>query len=307
MPMQMVSSSYHKPVLLNDCIKGLKINPNGIYVDATFGGGGHSKEILNHLTNGRLIAFDQDKDAVTNAIQDKRFVLVNQNFKFLKNNLRQLGIKLVDGILADLGVSSHQLDEAMRGFAAMKDGPLDMRMDQKAELDAFKVVNQYGEEDIARLLKTYGEVKNAVFLSKKIVEARKVSPISSTFQLRDIVINAAPAKKEMQYVSKVFQAIRIEVNGEMDSLEALLQQSVDLLKRGGRLVIISYHSLEDRMVKRFMRSGNFSGQIDKDLYGNDMKPFRLINTKVIKPDEKEIEENRRARSARLRIAERVNE
>ena len=303
----MASSDYHTPVLLNDCIKGLKIKPGGIYVDATFGGGGHSKEILNHLTNGKLIAFDQDKDAVTNAIQDEKFILVNQNFKFLRNNLKLHGFRKVDGILADLGVSSHQLNVATRGFAAMKDGPLDMRMDQQSDLDAYRVVNDYEEAELERVFRNYGEIRNATKLSRLIWEARSKEPISSTFQLKQIALKATSGKKEMQFVSRVFQAIRIEVNQELESLEKLLEQSVDLLNPKGRLVVIAYHSLEDRLVKHFMRSGNFTGIIEKDLFGNDIKPFRLVNRKVIKPTEKEIEQNTRARSARLRIAERVNE
>ena len=303
----MANRRYHTPVLLNDCINGLEIKPNGVYVDATFGGGGHSKEILNHLTEGKLIAFDQDKDAVTNAIQDEKFTLVNQNFKFLKNNLRLLGIRKVDGILADLGVSSHQLDMPERGFAAMKDGPLDMRMDQKSELDARLVVNEYEKQELIELFRKYGEIRNAGKLTQHILNARSEKTIDTTIELREIALKAAMGRKEMQYVSRVFQAIRIEVNQELESLEELLQQSVEVLSDQGRLVIISYHSLEDRMVKLFMRSGNFTGEINKDLFGKDVKPFRLINRKVIKPTEEEIEFNSRARSARLRIAERVNE
>lgn len=300
-----MSSGYHTPVLLKECIEGLKIDPNGIYVDVTFGGGGHSKEILKQLDGGRLIAFDQDEDAVKNAFDDERFVLVEQNFRFMKNNLRLMGVKQVDGILADLGVSSHQFDEGERGFSIRFDGELDMRMNNRSGKSAKDVVNGYEESELASMFWKYGEVKNSRLLSKRIVEARLKSSINTVFELKSVVEKCVNKKKENQYLAQVFQALRIEVNDEMKVLEEFLEQSSEILKQGGRLVVMSYHSLEDRLVKNFMRKGKFEGEEDKDLYGNIIRPLAPVNNKVIVPGEEEIKINSRARSAKLRIAEKL--
>lgn len=301
-----MSSEYHIPVMLQACIDGLAIKPDGIYVDVTFGGGGHSRGILNLLgPSGRLFAFDQDPDALENAIDDDRFRLVHQNFRFLKNNLRFAGVTQVDGILADLGISSHQIDEGSRGFSTRFDADLDMRMGKVGDLDAKKVVNEYSEEELHRIFGMYGEVINAKTLAKAIVTARLTEPILTINQLKSIAEKVAPKRKENKYYAQLFQALRIEVNRELEALEAFLQQSVEVLKPGGRLVVMSYHSLEDRLVKNFMQKGKFRGEVEKDFYGNEIKPFKVINRKVITASEDEIRENARARSAKLRVAEKI--
>ncbi|MFL5763498.1 MAG: 16S rRNA (cytosine(1402)-N(4))-methyltransferase RsmH [Bacteroidia bacterium] len=294
---------YHNPVLLKECIDGLNIDPAGIYVDVTFGGGGHSREIMKHLTTGRLYAFDQDEDAQKNAIDDPRFVLIKQNFRFLKNFLKMYNAIPVNGILADLGVSSHQFDEGERGFSTRFNAQLDMRMDQKSKLTAEEVINSYSEEDLKRVFKLYGEVDNAGRLAYIICHERKEKPIRTGDDLKAAIGKCVKRGRENQYYAQVFQALRIEVNKELDVLQELLTQSMEVLKPGGRLVVISYHSLEDRLVKNIMRSGKFEGEVEKDFYGNQLTPFIQITRKPIVPTEKENEENSRARSAKLRIAE----
>lgn len=294
---------YHNPVLLKECIDGLNINPEGVYVDVTFGGGGHSREILKQLTTGKLYAFDQDDDAVKNSIDDDRFVLIKQNFRYLKNFLKMYDTLPIDGLLADLGVSSHQFDEAERGFSIRFDAKLDMRMDQNAKQTAAEVLNTYSEEDLKRIFRLYGEVENAGYLASIIFHNRKDKQIVTVNDLKTMIVKCVKRGRENQYYAQVFQALRIEVNKELDVLQDLLMQSLEVLKPGGRLVVISYHSLEDRLVKNIMRSGKFEGDVEKDFYGNPLTPFTQITRKPIVPSEKENEENSRARSAKLRIAE----
>lgn len=294
---------YHNPVLLKECIDGLNINPKGIYVDVTFGGGGHSREILKHLTTGKLYAFDQDDDAVKNKIADERFVLIKQNFRYLKNFLKMHNALPIDGLLADLGVSSHQFDEASRGFSTRFEAKLDMRMDQNGKQTAADVLNNYSEEELKRIFKLYGEIENAGRLAYAIFHARKEKPLQTVTDLKKAMESCVKRGRENQYYAQVFQALRIEVNKELDVLQELLLQSLEVLKPGGRLVVISYHSLEDRLVKNMMRSGKFEGEVDKDFYGNKLTPFELITRKPIVPSAKENEENSRARSAKLRICE----
>lgn len=299
---------YHVPVMLQECMEALAINPNGIYVDVTFGGGGHSREILKRLgPTGRLIAFDQDPDAIHNSIDDERFILVHQNFRFLKNYLRLQGVKEVDGILGDLGVSSHQFDDAERGFSIRFDADLDMRMDQVSDLDARKVLNTYSEEELHRIFGMYGEVQNAKSLAKTIVTARLSKEINTVSELKEVIKRMVPKGKEHKYHAQVFQALRIEVNKELEALQEFLMQSISVLKEGGRLVIMSYHSLEDRLVKNFMLKGKFKGEVEKDFYGNEIKPLRVITRKAITASEEELQRNNRSRSAKLRIAEKVNQ
>lgn len=301
-----MSSKYHIPVMLQACMDGLAIKPDGVYVDVTFGGGGHSREILNLLRpSGRLFAFDQDPDALENVIDDDRFQLIHQNFRFLKNNLRFAGVTQVDGILADLGISSHQIDDGSRGFSTRFDANLDMRMAQVGDLDAKKIVNEYSEEELHRIFGMYGEIINAKTLARAVVTARLIEPILTISQLKSIAEKVAPKRKENRYYAQLFQALRIEVNRELEALEAFLQQSVEVLKPGGRLVVMSYHSLEDRLVKNFMQKGKFRGEVEKDFYGNEIKPFKVINRKVITASKDEIRENPRARSAKLRVAEKI--
>ena len=296
---------YHVPVMLNECMEAMAIRPDGVYVDVTFGGGGHSREILKRLgSNGRLIAFDQDPDAVKNTLDDPRFTLVHHNFRFLKNNLRLLGIQEVDGILADLGVSSHQFDSPERGFSIRYDADLDMRMDQVGELDAKKVLNTYSEAELHRIFGMYGEIQNARSLAARIVMERLNGPIETVAQLKEVIKRQVPKGKEHKYHAQVFQALRIEVNGELAALQDFLEQTVAVLKPGGRLVVMSYHSLEDRLVKNFMQKGKFRGEVEKDFYGNEIKPFRVISRKAVTARPDELEVNNRARSAKLRIAER---
>jgi len=296
---------YHNPVLLTETVDGLNIKPDGVYVDVTFGGGGHSKEILNRLgSNGRLIAFDQDKDALENIIDDPRFLLINRNFRYLKRFLRFHGIKEVDGVLGDFGVSSHQFDVAERGFSTRFEADLDMRMNQDAEFSAFDVINKYPEEKLRAVLFQYGELRASTGIARKIVEERKGSPIVSSEELKKALGRFLPAHREHKILAQVFQAIRIEVNQELEALKEFLIQSQEVLKEGGRLSLISYHSLEDRLVKRFMRNGLFEGEPEKDVFGRSEVPFKRIG-KFIIPTREEIKQNNRARSAKLRIAEKL--
>jgi 16S rRNA (cytosine1402-N4)-methyltransferase len=296
---------YHNPVLLKETVDGLNIHPDGVYVDVTFGGGGHSREMMSRLgVNGKLVAFDQDVDALNNAIEDDRFVLINENFRFIKRFLRFHGIKQVDGILADLGVSSHQFDVAERGFSTRFDSELDMRMNQKGELSAYHVINKYEEQDIARVLFQYGELKNARGMANVIVLARKDKDIKNSEQLKQVLTKFLPAHKSNKILAQIYQAIRIEVNQEMDVLKEFLEQSLEILKPGGRLSVISYHSLEDRLVKRFFRNGLFEGEPERDFFGNFEVPFKIIE-KLIVPTAAEISINNRARSAKLRVAEKI--
>ncbi len=302
------NQKYHIPVLLNECLEGLNISPEGIYIDVTFGGGGHSREIFKQLSpKGKLIAFDQDPDALTNTWEAENFTFISENFSYINNHLKIRGIQQVNGILADLGVSSHQFNEADRGFSFRYDANLDMRMDQSAEKTAETVINEYSEEELKRIFRSYGEINNAFRLVNEIIKNRLQKRIRTTRQLVKAIEPVAPRRKENKYFAQVFQAIRIEVNDEMKALENLLLQAEKLIRPGGRLVIISYHSLEDRLVKNFMKRGSLDGKINKDFYGNVLKPFTEINRKPIIPSEKEIEENSRARSAKLRIAERNGE
>ena len=294
---------YHNPVLLQASVDGLNIKPEGVYVDVTFGGGGHSREILNRLgPNGKLFAFDQDEDALANAFRDERFTLINENFRFIKRFLRFYGIKSVDGILADLGVSSHQFDVAERGFSTRFDADLDMRMSQKNDLNAFRVVNEYDDANLKRVFLDYGELKNAPALARTIIEAREYQPINTTDELKDILAKYLPEKVRNKVLAQIYQAIRIEVNQEMVVLKEFLEQSLEILNPGGRLSVISYHSLEDRLVKRYIKNGMFEGEPERDFFGNYSVPFKIIE-KLIVPDNAEIKINNRARSAKLRIAE----
>lgn len=298
-------SDYHVPVLLKESVDGLNISADGTYVDATFGGGGHSREILAQLTTGRLIVFDQDEDAGDNVPNDDRIEWVDQNFRFLKNNLRIRGVREVDGVLADLGVSSHQFNVPTRGFSFRFEAPLDMRMDQQGGQTAAKVLVEYEEEALADMFFKYGELRNSRAVAAAIVARRNNSPLESVQDLLEAVKPLTPSFKEHQFYAKLFQALRIEVNDEMGALREMLEQAVEVLKPGGRLVVISYHSLEDRLVKHFMKFGNFSGRPEKDFYGNLIRPLKMLGSKPVVPGEQEIELNNRARSARLRIAEKL--
>ncbi|GGI49292.1 ribosomal RNA small subunit methyltransferase H [Mucilaginibacter galii] len=296
-------SNYHNPVMLQECIEALDIKPDGTYVDVTFGGGGHSREIMKHLgKGGRLIAFDQDADAQRNAIEDDRFVFVDQNFRYLKNFCRLHGAIPVDGILADLGVSSHQFDEADRGFSIRFDAELDMRMNQASELTAKQVVNTYAEADLHRIFGIYGEIQNAKSLARTIATARLNGPLSTIADLKNAIAGLIPRGKENKYLAQVFQALRIEVNQELEALKEFLTQCAEVLGTEGRLVVMSYHSLEDRLVKNFIAKGKFSGEVEKDFYGNDQKPLTAVSRGAITATEDELLENNRARSAKLRIA-----
>jgi 16S rRNA (cytosine1402-N4)-methyltransferase len=295
--------SYHNAVLLKETVDGLDIKPDGVYVDVTFGGGGHSKEILKRLgPNGKLFAFDQDEDAVANAIDDGRFILINENFRYIKRFLRFHNIRSVDGILADLGVSSHQFDVAERGFSTRFEGELDMRMSQKNDLNAFTIVNNYDENNLKRIFWDYGELNNALAIANVIIEAREVETIKNTEQLKTVLSRFLPAHKGHKVLAQMYQAIRIEVNQEIEVLKEFLEQSLEILKPQGRLSILSYHSLEDRLVKRYFKNGLFEGEPEKDFFGNFSVPFKTIG-KLIIPSEAEIKMNNRARSAKLRIAE----
>lgn len=297
---------YHNPVLLHESIDGLHINPSGVYVDVTFGGGGHSREILKRLNSeGKLFAFDQDEDAWENEIQDNRFVLIKENFRFIKRFLRFHGIKQVDGILGDLGVSSHQFDVPERGFSTRFEATLDMRMSKQNDLDAYRVVNQYEEAELKRVFFDYGELKNAPALAKTIVSAREIKPIKTTEELKTVLAKFLPEKHKNKILAQIYQAIRIEVNQEMEVLKEFLEQTLELLKPHGRLSVISYHSLEDRLVKRFMKNGMFEGEPERDFFGNFSVPLKPIG-KMIIPSDEEIKINNRARSAKLRIAEKIS-
>lgn len=294
---------YHVPALLNESIDGLKVLPSGIYVDVTFGGGGHSREILNRLgDNGRLLGFDQDEDAVANIIPDNRFTFVRSNFRYLKNFLRYHGISQVDGVIADLGVSSHHFDDSVRGFSFRFSGDLDMRMNRGASLNAADILNDYQEDKLADVFYKWGELKNARRIASSVVEYRAKKKIEKTDDLLEIVSPFTRRDKEKKILAQTFQALRIEVNGEMDALTEMLMQSLDVLKPGGRFSVISYHSLEDRLVKNFFRTGNFEGNLVKDFFGNPLTPFEVINRKVIIPSDEEQKSNPRSRSAKLRIA-----
>ncbi|MCD9618482.1 MULTISPECIES: 16S rRNA (cytosine(1402)-N(4))-methyltransferase RsmH [Chryseobacterium] len=296
---------YHNPVLLKQSVDDLVTNPDGIYVDCTFGGGGHSREILSRLSDkGRLFSFDQDLDALKNTIDDPRFTLVNQNFRFLENSLLMYGVSQVDGVLADLGVSSHQFDEADRGFSTRSNAPLDMRMNVMQNLDAKRVINEYEEEELADLFYHYGELREARKLAREIVHHRKTKSIETTEDLKKL-FSYIPPHKVNKFYAQLFQAIRIEVNQELEVLKEMLVQAYNVLKPEGRLVVISYHSLEDRLVKRFLKNGMFEGEPERDIYGNYKKAFELVKSKAIIPDDKEIEENSRARSAKMRTGIKV--
>ncbi len=296
---------YHLPALLTESIAGLNLKPDGIYVDVTFGGGGHSRAILEHLTSGKLIAFDQDLDAATNIINDARLTFLNQNFRYLKNNLRYLGYDAIDGLIADLGVSFHQFDSQERGFSFRTDAELDMRMNPRAPLKASDILQTYEEEQLANLFYRYGELTNSRRLAAAIVKARAEKPVITVKDLTTALLGLVPAGQENKFYARLFQSLRIEVNHEMEALIEMLGQSLQLLKRGGRLVVITYHSLEDRLVKNFIRTGNFEGISEKDFFGNLVVPFRAVNHKVIVPSDDEVSKNSRARSARLRIAEKI--
>lgn len=301
-----MANNYHVPVMLRPCIDGLNIKPDGVYVDVTFGGGGHSKEILKHLgPKGKLIAFDQDPDAQANIPADDRFIFIDQNFGFLKNNLRLKGFRQVDGILADLGVSSHQFDVPQRGFSIRHNADLDMRMDQHRDLTAAEILNTYTEDKLHKIFGIYGEVKNAKSLARAIVTSRLEQPFTDIDSLKSAIAAYIPKGKENKYLAQVFQALRIEVNAEIQVLEDFLQQAAEVLKPGGHLVVMSYHSLEDRPVKNFMAKGKFQGEVEKDFFGNQQKPFNVITRKAIIATDEEIAQNNRARSAKLRIAEKI--
>ncbi|MDR1698611.1 MAG: 16S rRNA (cytosine(1402)-N(4))-methyltransferase RsmH [Prevotellaceae bacterium] len=299
-----MATPYHIPALLHPTVDGLNIKPDGIYVDVTFGGGGHAREILNRLgADGKLFGFDQDEDAMKNAIADSRFVFVRSNFRYLRNFLKYHGVEQVDGIIADLGVSFHHFDEEERGFSFRFDSDLDMRMNKRAKLSASVVLNTYSEEDLATVFYLYGEFHNSRRIASAIVKARHIQPIKSTGELIEILKVFFNKNKEKKDLARVFQALRIEVNSEMETLKQMLMQALAVLKPGGRLSVITYHSLEDRLVKNFIRTGNFEGKQEKDFYGNLLTPFIAVNNKVIMPSDEEIAENPRSRSAKLRIAE----
>jgi len=301
----MLQMEYHNPVLLTETVDGLNIQPNGVYVDVTFGGGGHSREILRKLgEQGKLLAFDQDTDALANAIEDPRFTLINENFRYLKRFLRFHGHKQVDGVLGDFGVSSHQFNVPDRGFSTRFESDLDMRMNQSDEFSAYHVINEYPEKHIRSVLFQYGELRSAAGMARVIVEAREQEPLKSSDQLKKVLSRFLPRNKENKILAQVYQAIRIEVNQELDALKEFLLQTQEVLKPGGRLSLISYHSLEDRLVKRYMRSGMFEGEPEKDVFGRVEVPFKPIGKFVI-PSEEEIKENNRARSAKLRVAQKV--
>ena len=297
--------AYHEAVLLSKSVQGLNIKPNGIYVDVTFGGGGHSREIIKNISRGQLFAFDQDTDANTNILKKENFKLLNTNFRNIKNFLRVEGINEIDGLLADLGVSSHQFDISERGFSTRFSGPLDMRMNLNSELDAKHIINNYSQQYLAKIFFEYGELRESRKIARTIVVARKEKQILTTNQLLDCIQHLTIERKRNQFFSRVFQAIRIEVNDEIQALKEMLNAATDLLKVGGRLSVISYHSLEDRLVKNLVKKGNVEGNLQRDFYGNPLKIFKEISKKVIVPSEQEIKTNPRARSAKLRIAEKI--
>ncbi len=296
---------YHIPVLLKESVGGLEIKSDGIYVDVTYGGGGHAAEILKKIKSGRLIAFDRDKEAIENKMNNERLTLVKQNFTEMKSWLLENGLDKIDGLIADLGISSDQIDKAERGFSIRHNSELDMRMDNAIGFTAKDVLNRYAEKDLIEIFRTYGEIINATSIAKALVKSRSDEEISNVAQLKSILIRFAKRGKENKFFAQVFQALRIEVNDELDALKELLQQSASIIKRGGRLVVISYHSLEDRLVKRFVESGKFEGEVEKDFYGNPIREFKAISRKPISPTKEEVLRNSRARSAKLRIAEKL--
>ncbi len=298
---------YHKPVLLLESIEGLRIKPKGNYVDLTFGGGGHSREVLKKLgKKGRLIAFDQDQDAKANVPDDKRIIFVGANFRYLRNYLRYHAMEKVDGILADLGISSHQIDRPERGFSFKSNASLDMRMDSRSRKSASQVLNDYTRDNLANIFKAYGELTNAKILAQAVLDARQEGELNTTVDLEIALKKFIPKGQPSKFLARVYQALRIEVNREMESLQEMLKQTAGCITEGGRLVVITYHSIEDRLVKNYMRAGNLEGDIQKDFYGNIKSPWKLVNRGVITPSKAEVEENNRARSAKLRIAERIN-
>jgi 16S rRNA (cytosine1402-N4)-methyltransferase len=299
----MTALPYHIPVMLGPCIEGLAINPNGTYIDLTFGGGGHSKEILKHLDKGHLYGFDQDVDAEANIPNDERFTFIQANFRDFRKYLRLYGVSQVDGILADLGISSHQIDEPKRGFSTRFEGELDMRMSSGMDISAKDVLNTYEEGKLHKIFGIYGEIKNAKTLAQAVASQRAAAQFETTADFKALLQKYAPRGKEFKYFAQVFQALRIEVNDEMGALEDMLKQTVEALNPGGRLVVMSYHSLEDRLVKNFINKGKFHGEVDKDFYGNLIRPLEPIHRKALIADEEEIKNNNRARSAKLRIAE----
>lgn len=300
------NEAYHQPVMLAECMDGLNIHPDGVYVDVTFGGGGHSRAILERLgDNGRLFAFDRDGDALANAIDDPRFCLIHENFKHLKNFLRLHGVRQIDGLLADLGISSHQIDAAERGFSTRLDGPLDLRMDRREGETAADLVNNADEKELVNILRLYGELQNAPALARAIVAARSLNSIATTGELCDAVKSLLPRGRENKMLAMVFQALRIEVNGELEALRQMLVQAVEILNPGGRLCVMSYHSLEDRLVKNYFRTGNFEGDVVKDFYGNLQSPLRPVNRKPVTASDEELQRNNRSRSAKLRVAEKM--
>ena len=296
---------FHNPVLLNESIKGLNIKPNGVYVDATFGGGGHSKLILEHLDDGQLFAFDQDQVTQDNILSDNRFKLINTNFRYIKSFLRMEGIEKIDGLLADLGVSSYQFDNADRGFSIRFESELDMRMNTETIITAKEIINNYSEENLSKIFYEYGELRNSRQIAREILHTREVAPIITTIDLINSISHLSPLRKKNQFLARVFQSIRIEVNEEIASLKDMLKSAIELLNKTGRLVVLSYHSIEDRVIKNLFRKGNFEGDVEKDFYGNIIKPFKEINNKIIVASAEEIRSNPRSRSAKLRIAEKI--
>lgn len=296
---------YHIPALLKESIDGLNIRPDGTYVDVTFGGGGHSREILKNLETGKLVAFDQDEDAASNVVEDERFLFLPQNFRFLRNNLLFNGIKSIDGLIADLGVSFHQFDEPERGFTFRQDAPLDMRMNRQGKTTAADLLRDLEEDELAGIFYKYGELNNSRRIAKEIVAARNSRPLNSVNDIVEVIGKLAPFRQENKFYARVFQSLRIAVNHEIDYLEEMLEQALEMLNPGGRLVVITYHSLEDRVVKNFMKTGNFVGVEKKDFYGNSESPFKVLSKKGITPDDDEVARNNRSRSARLRIAEKL--
>jgi 16S rRNA (cytosine1402-N4)-methyltransferase len=296
---------YHIPALLKESIDGLNIRPDGTYVDVTFGGGGHSREILKNLETGKLVAFDQDEDAASNVVEDERFLFLPQNFRFLRNNLLFNGIKSIDGLIADLGVSFHQFDEPERGFTFRQDAPLDMRMNRQGKTTAADLLRDLEEDELAVIFYKYGELNNSRRIAKEIVAARNSRPLNSVNDIVEVIGKLAPFRQENKFYARVFQSLRIAVNHEIDYLEEMLEQALEMLNPGGRLVVITYHSLEDRVVKNFMKTGNFEGVEKKDFYGNSESPFKVLSKKGITPDDDEVARNNRSRSARLRIAEKL--
>ena len=300
-------SDYHKPVMLEECLKGMNIQPGGTYVDVTFGGGGHSKGIMNCLSEGgRLFAFDQDQDALNNELPEEGFQLIHQNFRHLKNYLRVFGVRQVDAVLADLGVSSYQFDKADRGFSIRFEALLDMRMDQESDLTAVRILNEYEENELAEIFKNYGELRGSYRMARAIVNARSNASVTTMEELKQIAKPFMPPRKENQFMAQLFQALRIEVNDELNALKEMLEQASEILRPGGRLVVMSYHSLEDRLVKNFINNGKFEGEAEKDFYGNKLVPLKKISRKPITATAEELTLNTRSRSAKLRIAEKLD-